>query len=340
MDELQQFLGNIWFVLIGLMLVLYVVLDGFDLGVGILSLFASDEDHRGVMMASLGSVWDANESWLVVLGGALFGAFPLVYGIALHALYLPVMLMIFGLIFRGVAFEFRLHARRKAPWDIAFGVGSLVAAMCQGLILGMLIRGISVQNMRFSGDLWDWLDPFSILVAAGVSFGYALLGATYLIIKTTGEIQRRSYGHARNSAWVMLAAAVGVTGWTPFLHAHIAEKWFSVPGFFFIAPLPLGALLAFAMLLRSLRNGYEYAPFAYSLIVFLCSFAGLSISLFPFLLPATVTISDAAASPKTLVFMLTGIGMLLPIMLVYNGYQYFVFRDKISQAGYHDHHGA
>jgi len=336
MDALQLFLGNIWFFLIGLMLVLYVVLDGFDLGVGILSLFGGDEDHRSIMMASLGSVWDANETWLVVLGGALFGAFPLVYGIALHALYLPVMLMIFGLIFRGVAFEFHAQARYKLPWGVAFGAGSLIAATCQGVILGAVIGGLPVQNNRFAGGLWDWLQPFPLLVAVGVVFGYALLGATFLIIKVTGELQQRSYRRARISAWAMLGAAAAVTIWTPVLHEHIASKWFSLPGFFFILPLPLAALLAFLMLMRSLHKGHERAPFAYSLIVFLCSFAGLAFSLYPYLLPPAVTIADAASSPKTLVFMLTGIGMLLPVMLIYNSYQYFVFRGKVSRYENHE----
>jgi cytochrome d ubiquinol oxidase subunit II len=340
MDALQLFLGNIWFFLIGLMLVLYVLLDGFDLGVGILSLFAGDEDSRGTMMASLGSVWDANETWLVVLGGALFGAFPLVYGIALHALYLPVMVMIFGLIFRGVAFEFHDHARRKSPWGVAFGAGSLVAAICQGLILGAVIGGLPIEGNRFTGGLWDWLQPFPLLTAIGVTCGYALLGATFLIIKTREEIQQRSYRRARFSAWAMLGAAAAVTIWTPLLHDHIANKWFSLPAFFFIAPLPLGALLAFLMLMRSLHKGHDHAPFVYSLIVFLCSFAGLAVSLYPYLLPPAVTIADAAASPKTQVFMLTGIGMLLPIMLIYNGYQYFVFRGKVSRHGYHDDRSA
>jgi cytochrome d ubiquinol oxidase subunit II len=334
MDALQLFLGNIWYFLIGLILVLYVVLDGFDLGVGIISLFACDEDRRGIMMASLGTVWDANESWLVVLGGALFGAFPLVYGVALHALYLPVMLMIFGLIFRGVAFEYHAHAWRKALWGVAFGAGSLIAALCQGLILGTVIGGLTVQDQRFVGGIWDWLHPFALLVAAGVVFGYVLLGATFLIIKTSGEIQQRCYQRARISAWAMFIVAVCVTIWTPLLHHYFAAKWFSLPGFFYIAPLPLGAILAFVLLMRSLYKRHEHAPFAYSLIVFLCSFAGLAVSLYPYLLPPTVNIANAAASPKTLVFMLTGIGMLLPIMLIYNGYQYFVFRGKVSQHDY------
>lgn len=336
MNELQLFLGNIWFVLIGLMLVLYVILDGFDLGVGILSLFSCDEERRGIMMASLGSVWDANETWLVVLGGALFGAFPLVYGVALHALYLPVMLMIFGLIFRGVAFEFHEHAIRKSHWGVIFGLGSLLAALCQGLILGAIINGLQVQDNQFTGTIWDWFHPFSLLVAVGVVFGYVLLGATFLIIKTQGETQQRSYQRARISAWVMLFVAVCVTIWTPLLHTHIAEKWLTLPAFFFIVPIPVAATLAFLMLMRSLRKKQEFAPFAYSLIVFICSFAGLALSLYPYLLPPSVTIASAAASAKTQVFMLTGIGMLLPIMLIYNGYQYFVFRGKTSQHYHHE----
>lgn len=334
MDPIQLFLGNIWFFLIGLILVLYVVLDGFDLGVGILSLFACDEDRRGVMMASLGSVWDANETWLVLLGGALFGAFPLVYGVVLHALYIPIMAMLFGLIFRGVAFEFHEHARRKAAWGVAFGAGSLLAAIAQGFSLGAIIGGISVTQRHFSGGFWDWLSPFPLLVAVGVVFGYALLGATYLIIKTEGEIQQRSYRRATWAAVLMLLAGIGVTVATPLLHPYVAAKWFTYPGIYSISLLPLGAAGAFFMLLRSLRRRQERAPFFWSLGIFLFSFAGLAISLYPQLVPPGITIGDAAASSKTLIFMLSGVGMLLPVMLIYNGYQYLVFRGKVGAGGY------
>jgi cytochrome d ubiquinol oxidase subunit II len=334
MEEVELFLGNIWFFIVGLILVLYVVLDGFDLGVGIFSLLARDEERRGTMMASLGSVWDANETWLVVLAGALFGAFPLVYAVALHALYIPITLMIFGLIFRGVAFEFHEHARSKTPWGVAFGAGSLVAATMQGFALGGIISGIRVVDGVFAGGVWDWLNPFAVLVAAGVVSGYALLGATYLVIKTQGELQGRSYRRAWFAAWLMLAAAAGVTIWTPLQYAQVAERWFSIPTFFYIAPLPLAATGAFVMLLRSLARRRERAPFVWSLVIFLCSFAGLAISLYPNLLPPEVAIADAAASAKTLVFMLTGIGMLLPVMMIYNGYQYLVFRGKVEDSGY------
>ncbi len=334
MDPIQLFLGNIWFFLIGLMLVLYVVLDGFDLGVGVLSLFACDEDRRGVMMTSLGSVWDANETWLVLLGGALFGAFPLVYGVVLNALYIPLIAMLFGLIFRGVAFEFREHARRKALWGVVFGIGSLLAAIAQGFALGAIIAGIPVVAGHYAGGVWDWLTPFSVLVAVGVVFGYALLGATYLIIKTEGEIQQRSYRRAIWAAVLMLIAGIGVTIATPLLHPYVAAKWFSIPGIYTISFLPLGAAGAFVMLLRSLRRRHEQAPFFWSLGIFLISFTGLAISLYPHMVPPDITIGDAAASSKTLIFMLTGIGMLLPVMVIYNGYQYLVFRGKVGAGGY------
>jgi len=333
MDPVQLLLGNIWYFIIGLMLVLYVVLDGFDLGVGVLALFARDEERRGTMMASLGSVWDANETWLVVLGGALFGAFPLVYAVALHALYIPVTLMIFGLIFRGVAFEFHAHARCKAPWGVAFGAGSLTAAAMQGLVLGGIISGIRVEQGAFAGGIWDWLNPFALLVAGGVVSGYSLLGATYLVIKTRGPLQARSYQRARRAAWLMLAAAAGVTLWTPLQYPQVAERWFSLPAMFYIGLLPLAALLAFGMLLRSLGRRAEHAPFLWSLAIFMLSFTGLAISLYPMLLPPGLEIAASAASARTLVFMLAGIGMLLPVMLIYNGYQYLVFRGKVDERG-------
>ncbi|MBI3545791.1 MAG: cytochrome d ubiquinol oxidase subunit II [Gammaproteobacteria bacterium] len=337
MSELQIFLGNIWFFLIGLMLVLYVVLDGFDLGVGVLSLFVRAENQRDVMMSSLGSIWDANETWLVLLGGALFGAFPLVYGVALHALYIPIMLMLFGLIFRGVAFEFYVYAQRKQFWGMAFGIGSALAAVSQGLALGAIIQGIEVEAERFSGGVWDWLSPFSLVVGAGVLAGYMLLGATYLIMKTEGEIQQRSYRAAKLTAWSMFAAAAVVTVATPFFHAGVTVRWVSFPMLYYLVALPLLAIATFFMLIRSLRRRYENAPFVWSLAIFLLSFAGLAMTLFPYLLPPSVSIANAAASPKTLVFMLTGIGLLLPVMLIYNGYQYLVFRGKVGQQGYAGH---
>jgi cytochrome d ubiquinol oxidase subunit II len=334
MDSVHDFLAQIWFFLAGLMLVLYVVLDGFDLGVGVLSLFERDEQRRGVTMASLGSTWDANETWLVMLGGTLFGAFPLVYGVVLHALYIPVMTMIFGLVFRGVAFEFREHSRTKLPWNIAFGGGSLVAAASQGFLLGGLIGGIPVRGARFDGGPWDWFSAFSVLTAVGVVAGYSLLGATYLILKTEDVVQRRSRRQAKFAAVAMLGAAAVVTVWTPVAHEFVARKWFSLPSFFYFAWLPALALLSFWRLWRALDRGYEHAPFFWTLGIFLASFVGLAASLSPYAIPHTITVSEAASSSKTLVFMLAGIGILIPVMLIYNGYQYMVFRGKVRSLGY------
>lgn len=336
-DSVQPFLADIWFFLLGFILVLYVVLDGFTLGVGILSLFAKNDQRRDVMMASLGSVWDANETWLVVFGGALFGAFPEVYGIVLQGLYIPITIMIFALIFRGVAFEFRGHGRHKGRWNMAFGLGSTVGAAMQGIALGAVLGGIPVSGLQFDGSVWHWLSPFAVLTALGVVFGYTLLGATYLILKTEGDQQRRANRIAVIAAWLTVLVGIGVSVWTPLRLEYVAERWFSWPNVALLAPLPLAAAVCFAMLLRGLKRGFERSPFFWSVGIFLTSFGGLAVSLYPYLVPPAVTALDSASSSKTLVFMLTGIGILIPIMMVYNGYQYLVFRGKarVEEGDYH-----
>jgi cytochrome bd ubiquinol oxidase subunit II len=333
MDNVHLFLTDTWLVFLGLFLAFYVVLDGFDLGIGVVSLFVREDERRGIMMASLSSVWDANESWLVVLGGALFGAFPSVYAIVLNALYLPITVMIFALIFRGVAFEFREHSQRRL-WDFAFGIGSLVAALCQGFALGGLIAGPRVEGDRFSGGPFDWLSPFSVLVALGVVFGYVLLGAVYLIVKTEGEAQQ----HGIRTAWIagalMLAAAAGISAWTPIRYPFVAEKWFGggiVSAF--VVP-PLFALFCSAMLARALLKRHEHAPFVWSIGIFLASLIGLAASFYPYLVPRSVTAEAAASDSLTLVFMMLGIGLLIPMMITYNAYQYVVFRGKVTGAHY------
>jgi cytochrome bd ubiquinol oxidase subunit II len=334
-SSVHPFLIDVWLCFLGLFLTFYVVLDGFDLGIGVLSLFVREEHRRGIMMASLGSVWDANESWLVVLGGALFGAFPIVYGIMLNALYLPIMVMIFALIFRGVAFEFREHAHRRL-WDYAFGIGSLIAALCQGFALGGLIAGPSVAGERFTGGPFDWLSPFSVLVAFGVVFGYVLLGATYLIIKTEGAAQR----HAIRTAWIagalMLIAAAGISLWTPIRYPFVAEKWFG-SGLIsaFVIP-PLFAIFCSLMLARALWKGHEHAPFVSTIGIFLSSLCGLAASFYPYLIPRSVTANAAGADSLNLVTMMLGIGLLIPVMIVYNAYQYAVFRGKVGSSHYGD----
>jgi cytochrome d ubiquinol oxidase subunit II len=334
MSTVHTLLVDVWLAFLGLFLTFYVVLDGFDLGIGALSLFVREAERRGIMVASLSSVWDANETWLVVLGGALFGAFPSVYAIALHALYLPLIVMIFALVFRGVAFEFREHSRVPRLWDFAFGVGSLVAALCQGFVLGGLINGPKVTAGHFAGGPFDWFSPFSAIVALGVVFGYVLLGATYLIIKTEGVLQQ----HAVRMAWIggalMLAAAAGVSVWTPLLHPYVAEKWFGhglLTGF---AVPPAFAVFCSAMLARALRKRYEHAPFFWAVGIFLGSLSGLAASLYPYLIPRSVTAFAAASDDITLVFMMLGIGLLIPVMIAYNAYQYVVFRGKVKGPHY------
>lgn len=335
METAHILLAEIWFAILGLFLIFYVVLDGFDLGIGIISLVAKSEQRRNVMMSSVGSVWDANETWLVVFGGALFGAFPVAYGSILHGLYIPVSLMLFALIFRGISFEFREHGEHKGLWSQAFGYGSLIAALTQGFALGAVIGGFPIENGEFVGGVWHWLSLFSLLTALGVVFGYVLLGATYLIMKTEGEIQQRMYRIATIGAVMMAICGLAVSIWTPLRFEYVYERWFNWLNLFWLAPLPLLAVGAFGMLLRSLYLKQEHAPFVWSVLIFVFSFLGLAVTLFPYLVPDVLSIFDAAARPNTLVFMLTGIGMLIPIMIIYNAYQYLVFRGKVSeQEGY------
>jgi len=336
MDIAHILLAEIWFGILGLFLILYVVLDGFDLGIGIISLLAKSEQRRNVMMSSVGSVWDANETWLVVFGGALFGAFPAAYGAILHGLYIPVSLMLFALIFRGISFEFREHGEHKGLWSQAFGYGSLVAALTQGFALGAVIGGFPIQDGKFVGGVWHWLSLFSLLTALGVVFGYVLLGACYLIMKTEGEIQQRMYRIAMTGSMLMAACGVAISIWTPLRFEYVADRWLSWPNLVQLAPLPLLAIFAFLMLIRALVRKQEHAPFVWSVFIFVFSFLGLAVTLFPYLVPDVLSIFDAAAKANTLVFMLTGIGMLIPVMIIYNAYQYLVFRGKVSgQEGGH-----
>jgi cytochrome d ubiquinol oxidase subunit II len=327
--DVHTFLAGIWYLLLGLILILYVITDGFDLGVGILTLLEHDESRRAGMMAGISGVWDANETWLVLFGGALFGAFPVVYAVTLHALYIPVSAMLFGLILRGIAFEFHIHARDRRIWSRAFGGGSLIAALMQGYMLGAVVSGLPVEGGAFVGGTWSWLGVFSSIVALGVTAGYALLGGTFLVIKTRGGLQAASRRRSRRAAWIMLAVAAYVTVATPLDYGYVAQRWFTLPQVFFLAMLPLAGLAAFAQLIQALNRGDEHAPFAWSAAIFMVSFVGLAASLYPYLVPPAISLAGAASSSKTLIFMLAGIGMLLPVMLVYNGFQYLVFRGKI-----------
>ncbi|MEL6500990.1 MAG: cytochrome d ubiquinol oxidase subunit II [Cyanobacteria bacterium J06623_1] len=333
METLEYFLPQVWFAVLALFLLLYVMLDGFDLGVGILSITASTEERRGMLMTSLGNVWDANETWLVLMGGALFGAFPLAYGTILQALYIPVMVMIFGLIFRAVAFEFREHANSKLFWNIAFGGGSFLAALGQGFALGSILQGIAVdQAGHFIGTTWDWLTWRSLLTALTLIQGYVLIGSTYLILKTEGELQTTHYWTARISAVTTFVGAVYLTITTPIFSEGIRDKLFEAPLIYIFAVIPLLGTFLIFMLLRSLYFERERQPFVWSLLLFLLSFIGLGLVVFPYIIPTQITIYQAAASPSALVFMIVFIGFLIPIMLAYNIYNYIVFRGKVAKS--------
>ncbi len=330
MDSLEYFLPQVWFAVLALFLFLYVMLDGFDLGVGILSITASNEERRGLLMTSLGNIWDANETWLVLMGGALFGAFPLAYGTILQALYIPIMIMIFGLIFRAVAFEFRELSNTKLFWNIAFGGGSLLAATGQGFALGGILQGIAVDSAgHFIGGTWDWLSLRSLLVALTLIQGYVLIGSTYLILKTEGDLQTTHNLTAKISAITTFVGAVYLTVTTPIFSVSTRAKLFDPPLVYIFVLIPLlGAWLIF-LLLKSLYSEQENQPFVWTLLLFLLSFIGLGLVVFPYIIPDQITIYQAAASPSSLVFMIVFIGFLIPIMLAYNIYNYIVFQGKI-----------
>lgn len=332
----------VWIGIIALGVFMYVLLDGFDLGVGILFPFTADSGERDVMMNTIAPVWDGNETWLILGGASLLGAFPLAYSTLLPALYLPVMVMLFGLVFRGVAFEFRFKtAGRHLWWDRAFFAGSLVASFAQGVLLGAFIQGVDVERaadgtIRYAGGPFDWLTPFSLMTGAGLVCGYALLGATWLVWRTMGRLQQRALDAARLLTVVVLAFVAVVSLWTPLAYEPIRERWFAWPNIILLAPIPLAAVAAGAVLLRALARGWERVPFLMSMALFLLSYLGLAISLWPFVVPRELTIWDAASPPESQIFLLVGVGILLPVILAYTFYSYHVFRGKIGEdAGYH-----
>jgi cytochrome bd ubiquinol oxidase subunit II len=335
LQGLGNFLPQVWFVILALFLFLYVMLDGFDLGVGILSLTSSNEERRSILMTSLSNVWDANETWLVLMGGALFGAFPLAYATILNALYIPIYIMIFGLIFRAVAFEFREHSEKKLFWNTAFGIGSFLAAVGQGFALGSVLIGISVDKAgHFTGTTWDWLSWQSVLVALTLIQGYVLSGSTYLIMKTEGELQTTHYKTAKIAAITTLIGAILITISTPFLYENARARLFQQPQIYIFALIPLIGVFLIWQLLKSIERRQEQAPFVWTILIFLLTFIGLALVVFPYVIPPQITIYQAAASPSALVFMIVFIGFLIPIMLFYNIYQYIVFRGKVTGGHY------
>ena len=331
METLEYFLPQVWFGVLALFLFLYVMLDGFDLGVGILSLTSSTEERRGILMTSLSNVWDANETWLVLMGGALFGAFPLAYGTILNALYVPIFTMVFGFIFRAVAFEFREQANRKLVWNLAFGTGSFLAALGQGFSLGAVLSGIRVDEAgHFIGTTWDWLNWQTGLVALTLIQGYVLIGCTYLIWKTEGKLQETYYRTAKLAALTTLIGAVLITIATPIFYEYARARLFSRPFIYIFALIPLLGILLIGLLVKSLDRRQERTPLIWTILLFLLTFFGLALVVFPYIIPTEITIYEAAADPSALVFMIIFTGFLIPVMVFYNIYQYIVFRGKVT----------
>ncbi len=325
----------IWAGILAFAVFAYVVMDGFDLGLGIIFPLLDRGQHRDATMNSVAPVWDGNETWLVLGGGGLLAAFPLAYAIIMPAIYVPVIAMLLGLVFRGVAFEFRWRTIRQPIWDFAFFAGSVVAAFSQGVILGAILQGVSVTGRSYSGLWWEWLSPFSVLCGVSVVVGYALLGACWLIYRTEGDLQRRAYVLAHWFGIATSVAVLAVSLATPFLEGAYYKRWFAVPNIYVLSPIPVLAAAAALGFFRALGRRAELAPFLFALALFLLSFIGLGVSMFPYLIPGQITIWQAAAPAKSQMFMLVGAGIMVPIILAYTGYAYWVFRGKVGHEGYH-----
>jgi len=330
-------LSFIWAIIITFAVLCYVVLDGFDLGIGILFASAKSEQDKSVMMNTIAPVWDGNETWLVMAGGGLFAVFPLAYAVIMPALYMPIILMLLALIFRGVAFEYRWRTVRWKPvWDFSFFAGSMIAAFTQGISLGALVQGIDVENRAYAGGWWDWLTPFSLFTGSAVVIGYGLLGSTWLIMKTEGELQTRMRTYAKRLAIATLGFIGVVSLLTPFQDPIYFQRWFSLPGSIFTVLVPILVGLCTWLLFVGLKQDKEAQPFFASLGLFVLSFIGILISFYPNIVPPSLTITEAAAPDSSLKFALIGTVVLVPLILIYTAYAYWVFRGKVRpEDGYH-----
>ncbi|UYN93814.1 MAG: cytochrome d ubiquinol oxidase subunit II [Enhydrobacter sp.] len=329
-------LPTIWAFIIAFAIFAYVVMDGFDLGIGILFPAFEEGRERDTAMNSIAPVWDGNETWLVLGGGGLMAAFPLAYGVIFSALYAPLIAMLLALIFRGVAFEFRWRdPGHRKYWDAAFTLGSIVATLAQGVVLGGLLQGIAVDERSYAGGWWDWATPFSLLVGVALLAGYGLLGATWLIMKSEGSLLEHCHRLAPRFAVATLVGMAAVSAWTPFLANDYYLRWFAWPQILFTAQVPLLVTLAAVALFFTLRRRHTYWPFLISLGLFALGLAGLGISLYPWVVPRALSIWDAAAPDKSLGFMLVGAAIMVPIILAYTAYAYWVFRGKTGHEGYH-----
>ena len=328
----------IWAVIIIFGVMMYVVMDGFDLGIGMLFPFVKGEHDRDVMMNTVAPVWDGNETWLVLGGAGLFGAFPLAYAVVLEALYLPLILMLIGLIFRGVAFEFRFKAKddKRHIWNKAFIGGSLVATFFQGVALGAFMEGFKVVDRHYAGGTLDWMTPFSLFCGLGLIVAYTLLGCTWLIMKTEGPLQAQMHKLGRPLALVLLVVIGIVSLWTPIAYPQIADRWFSMPNLLWFMPVPVLVLVTFYGLFKAVARSANYTPFLLTLVLIFLGYSGLGISLWPNIIPPSISIWEAAAPPQSQGFMLVGTLFILPFILGYTFWSYYVFRGKVThEDGYH-----
>ena len=318
--------------LMGLSILIYVILDGFDLGVGMLVSFVGDKE-KDRMIASIGPFWDANETWLVLAIGFLLVAFPVAHGVILTALYLPVAIMLVGLILRGVAFEFRakVNLSKKWLWNRVFVAGSLITALSQGFMLGHYIMGLE----------WKLINVlFASMIAVCLTAAYVLIGACWLILKTEGDLQLRAVLWARKTLAFTVLGMVAVSLATPWASPRIFERWFAFPEILTLAPLPIACAIIFAVLFNLLRHmpfsadKYSWAPLALTASIFILGFAGMAYSFYPYVVPEKLTIYQAAAAPESLFIILIGGLFVLPVIIGYSIFAYTVFRGKAADLRY------
>jgi cytochrome d ubiquinol oxidase subunit II len=329
-------LTNVWAAIIAFAVFAYVVMDGFDLGIGILFPLFDNEQDRGTLMNSVAPVWDGNETWLVMGGGGLMAAFPLAYAVLIPALYAPLIAMLLGLIFRGVAFEFRWRTQRgRKHWDRCFWIGSTVAAFMQGVALGAVLQGIRVEGRHYAGGWWDWFSPFSVLTGLALVAGYATLGATWIIMKTEGTLQQRAFRLSLRAGIALIVGITAVSAATPWLQHRYYQRWFTFPNILITSQVPLLVLITVVLFLIALRRRWERLPFVLTLALFALGYVGLGVSIYPYLVPESISITDAAAPAISQRFMLVGTAILIPVILAYTAHAYWVFRGKVGAAGYH-----
>ncbi len=323
----------LWFAIIVFATLMYVVMDGFDLGIGIIMPLTKNKKERDIMVNTVAPVWDGNETWLVLGGAALFGAFPMAYAIVLEALSIPLIMMLMALIFRGVAFEFRFKAtpNHRGFWDKSFIISSIVATFCQGISVGALIQGIDVTGRHFTGSSLDWLSPFSLFCGLGLLAAYALLGCTWLIMKTEHELQTLLHRVTKPILMLLLAILIILSIWTPILSHDIATRWFSLPNLYFFLPVPILVALFSILMFRAIKQEAHYSPFLLALGLIFLGYTGLGISIWPNIIPPNISMWQAAAPIQSQIFMLIGTLAIIPIILMYTAWSYFVFRGKVSE---------